>query len=160
MRKALVPFLVLGLLLLGVSPAMAAGEQAKAALPAQQDEVVQVVVPSGEELDEVSLSQDKGAGPELYYVLRSAAMGALTSAGMYVASQKLQGKRVDPKVVVAKAVFGAGTGIINGTLGVAKKTIEYGGKVARYTYNALKWTFNAAFKAAGYLWNRGTSKNH
>jgi len=60
MRKALIPFLVLGLLLLGVSPAMAAGEQVKAALPAQQDEVVQVVVPEGEELSTDELEKTIG----------------------------------------------------------------------------------------------------
>ena len=65
MRKALIPFLVLGLLLLGVSPAMAAGEQVKAALPAQQDEVVQVVVPGAQHLSDSDLEQIRGENPIL-----------------------------------------------------------------------------------------------
>ena len=46
--KRLAVLLVLGLLLLGVTPTLAVGQQLNAAVPAQ-DEVVQVVVPEGEE---------------------------------------------------------------------------------------------------------------
>jgi len=62
MRKSLVAILTAGLLLLGVSPVWAAG-QAMAALPAQQGEVVRVVVPEGSELQEFSLYEVYASGP-------------------------------------------------------------------------------------------------
>jgi len=63
MRKLLVALLATGLLLLGVTPVWAAGQTMAAAAPAQQDEVVQVVVPGGEELVDTALDEEQGAGP-------------------------------------------------------------------------------------------------
>ena len=88
MKKALVPFLVLGLLLLGVSPAMAAGADLKIApavgisqptqaekefeallLIAEQpdfsykdDIVAAIPTPEGVRLDDLALSQEEGEG--------------------------------------------------------------------------------------------------
>ena len=59
MRKSLAAVLTAGLLLLGVSPVWAAG-QAMAAVPAQQGEVVQVVVPEGKGLGEGELADVQG----------------------------------------------------------------------------------------------------
>ena len=158
MKTLMALVLSLGMVLLGTAPVMAAGQAMQATAPLQQGKVMQVVVPDADVLRDVDLAQDKGSGPELYYVLRSAALGAATSAGGYIVAQKLKGKSVDPKIVAAKAAYGAATGMVSGTLGLAKKTIEYGGKVAKYTYNALKWTFKAAFSLGGYLMNRGFSR--
>lgn len=146
---------------MGVTPTLAAGQPMNAATPAQapaQEEAVQVVLPEGGPVGDTDLNDVEGAGPELYYVFRSVALGAGLAAGGYIASQKLKGKRVDPKIVVAKAIYGAGMGLINGTLGVAKKTIEYGGRVAKYVYTGLQWTFKAASSSASYLWNKAMGK--
>ena len=62
MRKSLVAVLTAGLLLLGVSPVWAAG-QAMAAVPAQQGEVVQVVVPGAQDLSDTDLAQIQGENP-------------------------------------------------------------------------------------------------
>ena len=156
MKKLMALVLSLGLVLLGTAPVMAAGQAAKMA-PTQPEGAVQVVVPGTEELADMDLAKNKGSGPEaLVVVVRGAVVGALTSAGGYIAAQKLKGKKVDAKVVAAKAAYGAAIGTINGTLGVAKKTIEYGGKAAKYAYEGLKWTYRAASAGIGYLWNKAT----
>jgi len=72
MRKGLVALLTAGLLLLGVSPVWAAG-QAMAAVPAQQDEVVQVVVPGGQNLSDFDLSQIQGENPVVAFIVSRAA---------------------------------------------------------------------------------------
>ena len=130
MRKALVPFLVLGLLLLGVSPVMAAGEQVKAALPVQQDEVVQVVVPEGEALDDVYLSSEVGGNPALAVLAVVAARvavrwavrfavnrvkGAVIGAAWEVGSQAVRTardrrNRFDARTIGCAAVGGAVAG--------------------------------------------------
>jgi len=61
-KKGLAVLLVFGLLLMGVTPVLAAGEQVKAAATAQQGEAVQVVVPEGEEVSVVVLENTFGDG--------------------------------------------------------------------------------------------------
>ncbi len=118
MRKALVPFLVLGLLLLGVSPVMAAGEQVKAALPAQQDEVVQVVVPEGEPVSEQALENTSGQG--LVGALIGGVLGGVGSAiewaaGTAVGSYLAKGQ-VDWKAVAYAAAAGFVGGFVRGAI--------------------------------------------
>ena len=82
MRKGLAVLLVFGLLLMGVTPVLAAGERVKAAAPARQGEVVQVVVP---EPDGVPLSNDdleNSQGQGLRAAVVGALVGAIVSAGI------------------------------------------------------------------------------
>ncbi len=74
MKKGLAVLLVFGLLLMGVTPVLAAGGQVKAAAAAQQGEVVQVVVPKGEKLEVSLLSETKGGQAQ---VLIRIAQGAI-----------------------------------------------------------------------------------
>ncbi len=59
-KKGLAVLLVFGLLLMGVTPVLAAGEQVKAAAPAQQGEIVQVVVPGSPQLSDEEISDVQG----------------------------------------------------------------------------------------------------
>ena len=60
MKKLMALVLSIGLVLLGTAPVMAAGQAAKAAPPAQQEQVVQVVVPEGEVLRTPQLLETSG----------------------------------------------------------------------------------------------------
>jgi len=111
MRKSLVALLATGLLLLGVTPVWAAGQAMAAAVPAQQDEVVQVVVPEGEELSDRSLGKARGEF-EVAPWLAGAAWGAAVGAGTQMVANSLQGEPLFKNVgraAVIGAVSGAGT---------------------------------------------------
>ena len=85
MRKSLVALLAAGLLLLGVTPVWAAA-QAMAAAPAQQDEVVQVVVvPGGVALEESELQTTQATQGEFlgWWVVAGAVGGAIAGAICY-----------------------------------------------------------------------------
>lgn len=125
MRKSLVALLAAGLLLLGVTPVWAAG-QAMAAVPAQQDEVVQVVVPGGDALSEQELKEVKGElAPQVWGALIGAVTGAW--AGYHDAGWK--GAAVG-------AVIGAAAGYMAATVGPAAGalTAELG---RRMVYNPI-----------------------
>ncbi len=112
MRKSLVAILTAGLLFLGVSPVWAAG-QAMATLPAQQGEVVQVVVPEGEGLGEGELADVQGeAGPLAYvgYVLVRGLIGAVGGAAIGAFKSYVETGRVN----VRDVAVGAGIGFIAG----------------------------------------------
>ena len=87
MKRGLATLLIFGLLLMGVSPSLAAGQQAKAVppapQPAQQEEVVQVVVPEGEVLTEKDLDSTDGQG--LVGAILGGLTGAIGAALIYVA---------------------------------------------------------------------------
>ena len=123
MRKALIPFLVLGLLLLGVSPAMAAGEQAKAALPAQQHEVVQVVVPKSIELSDEEIGDVQG---QWFWAVAGAIIGG------YEAYRSCSNCSVAKKVAVT--AFGALVGAVGGAYAeaaaLAGEALVQAGRVA------------------------------
>ncbi len=121
MRKALVPFLVLGLLLLGVSPVMAAAEQAKAVLPAQQDEVVQVVVPEGEQLVDKELQEVQGEWGVVGYIAARGLIGAVTGAVVGAIKSYAEKGRIDPKDVALGALAGVAMGISGGISSLLKK---------------------------------------
>ncbi len=117
MRKSLVAVLTAGLLLLGVSPVWAAG-QAMAAVPAQQGEVVQVVVPEGKEIPEKALQKTNGEG------IVGAIVGGLLNgigsaiewaAGAAVGSYLAQGK-VNWKAVGYAAAAGFAGGFVRGAI--------------------------------------------
>jgi len=55
MKTLMALVLSLGMVLLGTAPVMAAGQVMQATAPLQQSEIVQVVVPEGEELGELDL---------------------------------------------------------------------------------------------------------
>ena len=107
MKKGLAVLLVFGLLLMGVTPVLAAGEQVKVAAPTQQDEVVQVAVPEGEALDEQQLEEASGElAPQVVATVAGAIAGAV--AGYRDAGWK---------GAVAGAIVGAATGFIGTTVG-------------------------------------------
>ena len=83
MKKGLAVLLVFGLLLMGVTPVLAAGEQVKAAATAQQEEAVQVVVPEGQILTEKDLDGTNGQG--LIGAILGGLAGAIGSALICVA---------------------------------------------------------------------------
>jgi len=120
MRKVLVPFLALGLILLGMSPALAAGEQVKAALPAQQDKVVQVV-PEGEQLADKELQEVQGEWGPLGYVAARGLIGAAAGALVGALKSYAQHGRVDPKEVALGALAGALWGVTGGITSLLKK---------------------------------------
>ena len=109
MKKGLAVLLVFGLLLMGVTPVLAAGEQVKAATPTQQDEVVRVVVPEGKPLDEYDLEETTGEiAPQVWGTVIGAIVGAV--AGYRDAGWK--GAAVG-------AFVGAATGFVATTVGPA-----------------------------------------
>ena len=109
MKKGLAVLLVFGLLLMGVTPVLAAGEQVKAAATAQQGEAVQVVVPEGESLDEYELEETTGElAPQVWGTI----IGAITGA---VAGYRNAGW----KGAAVGAFVGAATGFIATTVGPA-----------------------------------------
>ncbi len=75
-KKGLAVILVFGLLLMGVTPTLAAGAQVKAAATAQQEEIVQVVVPEGPEIGDKSL---EGIQRQWYWAVAGAIVGAYTA---------------------------------------------------------------------------------
>lgn len=114
MRKVLVPLLAFGLLLMGVTPALAAGKQVKAALPTQQDKVGQIVIPDGEQVSEETLSEVEGQG--LIGALAGAIGGAIGGAVTSVVSSVLHHRPIDWKDVGAAAIGGAVGGAIAGAI--------------------------------------------
>jgi len=103
MRKGLVALLTAGLLLLGVSPVWAAG-QAMTASPAQQEEVVQVVVPEGETLTEHYLSDAVGGNPALAVLAVVAARVAVRAAVRF-AINRLKGAAIGAAWEVAGQAY-------------------------------------------------------
>ena len=115
MRKSLVAVLTAGLLLLGVSPVWAAG-QAMAAVPAQQDEVVQVVVPEGTQVSDRALSETSGEGlaAALLNGLREGFTDAFKAGGAtyLVTHDRTTALKAGAAAFVMGFIVGAGEGLI------------------------------------------------
>jgi len=133
MRKSLVALLAAGLLLLGVTPVWAAG-QAMAAAPAQQDEVVQVVVvPGGVALEESELQTTQGEFLGWWVVAGAVGVAIAGAIESYVATGK-----VDTWAVVKSALAGAAVAAANpaGALiseaQVFGRTLTAAAKVGKY----------------------------
>lgn len=118
MRKALVPFLVLGLILLGMSPALAAGEQVKAAPPAQQNEVVQVVVPATDQMED-SLGDEELAeieGEGLIGAFAGALFGMVLGALKYLAVTAWNEAHGRHTASIGGALSAIGNGALDGAI--------------------------------------------
>jgi len=128
MRKTLVALLTAGLLLLGVTPVWAAGQAMEVAAPAQQDEVVQVVVPEGNELEDSTLDRTRG---EWAWAVVGAVAGAASSVYDYHRTHKGKGTLIG----YATAAF---TGAVVGAVGGAyvKAAELAAGKAASYAARA------------------------
>ena len=133
MKKGLAVLLVFGLLLMGVTPVLAAREQVKAALPVQHDEAVQVVVPEGDGIPDNELNETQGECGAC--VLVGAASGALASGASEAYRQLAKyGRVVDWKSVANEAAIGAFVGGVT-EAAVVGTMIKAGYKVA---FNAVE----------------------
>ena len=116
MRKLLVALLATGLLLLGVTPVWAAGQAMAAAVPAQQDEVVQVVVPEGVQATDQFLDETsgQGLGAALLNGLREGLQDAIKAGGTtYLVTRD---KKTALKVAAAAFAMGFIVGAAKGLL--------------------------------------------
>ena len=122
-KKRLAVLLVFGLLLMGVTPALAAGEQVKAAAPAQQGEVVQVVVPESIELSDEEIGDVQG---QWFWAVAGAIIGG------YEAYRSCSNCSVAKKAAVT--AFGALVGAVGGAYAeaaaVAGEALVQAGRVA------------------------------
>ena len=122
MRKSLVAVLTAGLLLLGVSPVWAAG-QAMAVVPAQQGEVVQVVVPESPLLSDEEIGDVHG---QWAWAVAGAILGA------YQAYRSCSDCSVAKRVAVT--AFGALVGAVAGAYAeaatIAGEALVQAGRVA------------------------------
>lgn len=118
MKKGLAVLLVFGLLLMGVTPVLAAGEQVKAALPAQQDEVVRVVVPEGGEVSDSELALTDGEGSLCAVATTAFMLGAtlFVAVGSYYAGSKNQSAWDVASKAVADFVVGSTMGRVFGLM--------------------------------------------
>lgn len=151
MKKGLAVLLVFGLLLMGVTPVLAAGEQVGAAAPAQQGEVVQVVVPEGEVLGDGYLSDEVGGNPALVVAgivaarvaarwavrfvvnrLKGAAIGAAWEVGSQAVKTAQTGRNSFNARKVGCAALGGSAAYVSGGFGSAVAASAAGGAVAAY----------------------------
>lgn len=151
MKKVLAVLLVFGLLLMGVAPALAAGEQVKAVAVAQQDGVVQVVTPEGEELGDSYLSDEVGGNPGLVVLgivaaraaarwaarfvvnrLKGAAIGAAWEVGSQAVKTAQTGRNSFNARKIGCAALGGSAAYVSGGFGSAVAASAAGGAVAAY----------------------------
>ena len=155
MKKLMTLVLSFGLVLLGTAPVMAAeGEVGvNTTLPLLQSDTLPAVV-GVDELSDTELAQVNGENlPALAW---SAAKGAATEVVIYVVKKKYKGEKIKPNELAAKALYGASMGTVRQTLALAKATIDYGGKVARYAHKTLTAAFAAAQAGLRNLWDRNS----
>ena len=159
MKELMALVLSVGIVLLGTAPVMAAGEEL--AGPTQQSRAVSLVIPEGtlEISDEVIKDvQGKQWQGEAADILWGAVRGGLIEGGSYIAEKKLRKEKVNYGELAAKTLYGIATGTLDGALKAASKTIEYGGKAAKYTLNVMKAGFKAAFAGIDHVWNKVTHR--
>jgi len=114
MKRLMALVLSLGLVLLGTAPVMAAGQAAKAAPPSQQEQVVQVAVPSGTAMEDGELEDVQGEFGPLAYIALRGIIGGVAGAIVGAVKSYADTGRVNAKTVAAYAAAGVITGVASG----------------------------------------------
>ena len=150
MKKSVAVLLILGLLLLGVTPTLAAGEQLNTTVPAQE-EVVPVVLPEGEALDDGYLADEVGGNPALAVAavvaaraavrwavrftidkLKGAAIGAAWEVGSQAERTVRTGENSFNARKIGCAALGGSVAYVGGGFKPAVAASAVGGAVATY----------------------------
>ena len=106
MKKGLAVLLVFGLLLMGVTPALAAGERVEEVFPQQREAIIEVVTPNGLPLSDEDLKDAQGQWANVI-------IGAVAGAAFEIYGQTTSSGRVrDWGAVARSAAYGAITGAV------------------------------------------------